>query len=42
MNVSQATAHIFLIKPISGRGMMAIFSTHPPTEQRIERLLGSV
>jgi len=42
MNANPATAHMFIMKPISGRGVMALFSTHPPTEQRIERLLGSV
>ena len=41
MNANPATAHMFIMKPFSGRGMMALFSTHPPTEQRIERLLGS-
>ena len=29
----------FIMKPFSGRGMMALFSTHPATEQRIRRLL---
>lgn len=42
MNANPATAHMFIMKPIFGRGVMALFSTHPPTEQRIERLLGSV
>ena len=42
MNANPATAHMFIMKPFSGRGVMALFSTHPPTEQRIERLLGSV
>ena len=42
MNANPATAHMFIMKPFSGRGMMALFSTHPPTEQRIQRLLGSV
>ena len=35
-----ATAHLFIINPLTARGMMALFSTHPPTEQRIARLLG--
>lgn len=42
MNANPATAHMFIMKPFSGRGMMALFSTHPSTEQRIQRLLGSV
>ena len=35
-----ATAHLFIINPLSARGLMALFSTHPPTEERIARLLG--
>ena len=41
MDANPATAHMFIMKPFSGRGLMALFSTHPPTKQRIERLLGS-
>ena len=41
MQANPATAHMFIMKPFSGRGMMALFSTHPPTEQRIQRLLGT-
>ena len=41
MDANPATAHMFIMKPFSGRGMMALFSTHPPTKQRIDRLLGS-
>ena len=39
LNANPATAHMFIMKPFSGRGMMALFSTHPATEQRIRRLL---
>ncbi len=35
---SPATAHLFIINPFSGGGMMSLFSTHPSTEARIERL----
>ena len=35
-----ATAHLFIVKPFSGQALFNLFSTHPPTEQRIERLLG--
>jgi heat shock protein HtpX len=38
MDASPATAHMFIIKPFSGGGMMRLFSTHPPTEERIARL----
>ena len=33
-----ATAHLFIVKPFSGRGLMSLFSTHPPTAERIARL----
>ena len=39
MDASPATAHMFIIKPFSGRGLMNMFSTHPPTEQRIQALM---
>ncbi len=33
-----ATAHMFIAKPLSGRGLTNLFSTHPPMEERIKRL----
>ena len=39
LDANPATAHMFIMKPFSVRGMAGLFSTHPPTEQRIERLL---
>ena len=33
-----ATAHLFIINPFSGAAMAKLFSTHPPTEERIARL----
>ena len=33
-----ATAHMFIINPLSGLRMDGLFSTHPPTEKRIEAL----
>lgn len=36
-----ATAHMFIMKPFAGRGISALFSTHPKTEQRVQRLLHS-
>ncbi|ALA23695.1 protease HtpX [Piscirickettsia salmonis] len=33
-----ATAHMFIVNPLSGREMMRWFSTHPPLEERIRRL----
>jgi heat shock protein HtpX len=41
LEANAATAHMFIIKPFSAGGLLALFSTHPPTEQRIQALLGS-
>ena len=41
MDASPATAHMFIIKPFTGQGMMRLFSTHPSTEDRIARLLAA-
>jgi heat shock protein HtpX len=38
MNANPATAHMFIIKPFTGRSLMNLFSTHPSTEKRIARL----
>jgi len=40
MNLDErpATAHLFIANPLSGKGFAAIFSTHPPVEERIKRL----
>ncbi|MBI5468000.1 MAG: zinc metalloprotease HtpX [Deltaproteobacteria bacterium] len=35
---NQATAHMFIVSPLSGGGMLKLFSTHPPIEERIKRL----
>jgi heat shock protein HtpX len=40
LDANPATAHMFIIKPFSGAGLMSLFSTHPPTEERIRALLG--
>ena len=40
MDANPATAHMFIIKPFSGAGLMSLFSTHPSTEARIAALLG--
>jgi len=34
-----ATAHMFIINPLSGRGMDSLFSTHPDTGNRIAALM---
>src|SRR5579875_2632068 len=38
MNATPSTAHLFIIKPFTGATLMRLFSTHPPTEDRIARL----
>jgi heat shock protein HtpX len=38
MDANPATAHLFIVNPLSGRTMMTLFSTHPPLEERIARL----
>jgi heat shock protein HtpX len=39
LDANPATAHMFIIKPFSAAGLFGLFSTHPPTEKRIEALL---
>ena len=39
MPAAPATAHMFILSPLTGGGLMSLFSTHPPVEKRIERLL---
>jgi heat shock protein HtpX len=34
-----ATAHLMIINPLHGEGLSSLFSTHPPTEERVARLL---
>ncbi len=38
--VNEATAHMFIVNPLSKQKMAALFSTHPPMEERIRRLEG--
>ena len=33
------TAHLFIVNPLSGRGMDSLFSTHPSTENRVRALM---
>ncbi len=37
-SATPATAHMFIVNPLRGGGMMKLFSTHPPMEERISRL----
>ena len=38
MDANPATAHMFIVSPLTGGGLMNLFSTHPPMEERITRL----
>lgn len=39
LDANPATAHMFIMKPFSGRGIASMFSTHPPTEARVAALM---
>ena len=39
LDANPATAHMFIVKPFLGGGIMSLFSTHPPTDARIRALL---
>jgi heat shock protein HtpX len=36
--VNPAASHMFIVKPLTGFSMQSLFSSHPPTEQRVARL----
>jgi heat shock protein HtpX len=40
LDANPATAHMFIVRPFSGAGLLSLFSSHPPTEERIAALLG--
>ena len=37
-DANPSTAHMFIVNPFTAKGVLALFSTHPPIEERIERL----
>ncbi len=39
MQVNPATAQMYIVNPLSAKGIANLFSTHPPTEERIRRLM---
>jgi len=38
MAANSATAHMFIVNPLTGGGLMTLFSTHPPIPERVARL----
>jgi heat shock protein HtpX len=38
MDANPNTAHMFIVNPLSGKGFLTLFSTHPPLENRIAKL----
>jgi heat shock protein HtpX len=38
MDANQATAHLFIVNPLSASALTALFSTHPPIRERVKRL----
>ncbi len=38
-SANPSTAHMFIVHPFRGGGLTALFSTHPPIEKRIQRLM---
>jgi len=38
LEAKPSTAHLFIVNPLSGRGMASLFSTHPPIQERVARL----
>jgi len=37
-NADPATAHMMIVSPLTGGGIFALFSTHPPLDKRVARL----
>ncbi len=38
LEANPSTAHLFIVNPLRGRGIMNLFSTHPPIQERIKKL----
>ena len=42
IKANPATSHLFIVNPLAGKSLMRLFSTHPPTAERIARLSASI
>ena len=40
MDVNPATAQMYIVNPLTGKQLAGLFATHPPIQERINRLLG--
>lgn len=38
LQVNEAASHMFIVNPLSAKGMSGLFSTHPPIKERVKRL----
>jgi heat shock protein HtpX len=38
LQANPASAHMFIVNPLSGKSLMSLFSTHPPIEERVAKL----
>jgi heat shock protein HtpX len=38
VQLNPAQAHLFIVNPLRGQGVATLFSTHPPTAERVKRL----
>jgi len=38
LEAKPSTAHLFIVNPLSGKGVASLFSTHPPVQERVARL----
>jgi heat shock protein HtpX len=38
LHVNPAVSHLFIVKPLTGFSMQNVFSSHPPTQERVARL----
>jgi len=38
LQVNEAASHMFIVNPLSAKGLSGLFSTHPPIQERVKRL----